>query len=461
MKLLIHASPLQVSTDTFEPLTVDSIGLLKVDFMVTKIETVLDHITEDRWVKLATQLIRTGQPMASDPLDPDLDPGQEEAIAMLVAGKLEAMGMEVSTYESMPHRPNVVGVLKGSGEGPVLMMNDHMDTYPVMEPQKWDKTNFDPFAATRHGDLLYARGSSDTRGNMASALLAAQVLIEEGFQFNGDLMYCFCVDEERDGTHGSIYLMNEIGIRADYSITAEPTAWENPSSGQWGMNLSVANAGHCLIEIKVSGQKAHIWRPDTSNNAIVEVASLIPLLQNIEFTHTPTELMGHTPPCVTIVRINGGLPGEMQFSPDECKLTLAVVGIVPGMTLDSIIADLTSLISDHFSGRDDLSFSVNQVKDSLFVEATNPVPEDQEPCVSISRAYSQLMDGQKPIINRKNAFNDTIRFREAGINAVTFGPGEDGWNPDNESISIPKAVMAAKMYALTIVNILGVKSNAL
>ena len=118
------------------------------------------------------------------------------------------------------------------------------------------------------------------------------------------------------------------------------------------------------------GQKAHIWRPDTSNNAIVEVASLIPLLQTIQFTHTPTALMGHTPPCVTIVRINGGLPGEMQFSPDECKLTLAVVGIVPGMTLDSIITDLTSLITDHFSGRDDLSFCVNQVKDSLFVEAT-------------------------------------------------------------------------------------------
>ena len=70
------------------------------------------------------------------------------------------------------------------------------------------------------------------------------------------------------------------------------------------------------------------------------------------------------------------------------------------------------------------------------------------------------MDGQKPIINRKNAFNDTIRFREAGINAVTFGPGEDGWNPDNESISISKAVIAAKMYALTIANILGAEGDA-
>ena len=420
---------------------------------------VLEHITEERWITLATQLIKTGQPQACDPLDPDLPSGQEEAIAMLVAGKLEALGMSVETYESMPQRPNVVGVLKGSGDGPVLMMNDHMDTYPVVEPHKWDKTDFNPFKATRHGDLLFARGSSDTRGNMASAILAAQALKDEGIQLKGDLMYCLCVDEERDGTHGSIYLMNEVGIKADYSITAEPTAWENPTTSEWGMNLSIANGGHCLVEIKVVGQKAHIWRPDTSNNAIVEVAELIPLLQGMEFTHEPTEFMGHTPPCVTIVRIRGGLPGEMQFSPDECVLTLAVVGIVPGMTIDSVIKDLTDVADPLFKDREDISFAVNQVPNSLFVDATEPVPVDEEPCKSISKSYALLMGGKLPIPNRKNAFNDTIRFRDAGINAVTFGPGEDGWDPDNESISITKAVTAAKIYALTIMEILGVSNS--
>ena len=420
---------------------------------------VLEHITEERWITLATQLIKTGQPLACDPLDPDLPSGQEEAIAMLVAGKLEALGMSVETYESMPQRPNVVGVLKGSGDGPVLMMNDHMDTYPVVEPHKWDKTDFNPFKATRHGDLLFARGSSDTRGNMASAILAAQALKDEGVQLKGDLMYCLCVDEERDGTHGSMYLMNEVGIKADYSITAEPTAWENPTTSEWGMNLSIANGGHCLVEIKVVGQKAHIWRPDTSNNAIVEVAGLIPLLQGMEFTHEPTEFMGHTPPCVTIVRIRGGLPGEMQFSPDECILTLAVVGIVPGMTIDSVIKDLTDVTDTLFKSREDISVAVNQVPNSLFVDATEPVPIDEEPCKSISKSYALLMGGKLPIPNRKNAFNDTIRFRDAGINAVTFGPGEDGWDPDNESISITKAVTAAKIYALTIMEILGVSDS--
>ena len=432
----------------------------------SEIETdVLGRITEERWIALATALIRTGQPRSGNPLDPDLAGGEEEAIAMLVAGKLEAMGMDVELHEAVPHRPNVVATLKGSGGGPSLMLNDHLDTYPVVEPHKWDKTGFDPYRATRHGDRLYARGTSDTRGNMAACLLAAQAIVEAGVRLKGDLMCCFCVDEERNGTHGSIYLTQEIGVRADYSITAEPTAWGDAAAGDgtvspgaesWGINLSLANSGHCLVEVVVEGEKSHIWRPDLSVNAIVEAGRLLPHLQSMAFTHEATEFMGHTPPCAALVRIRGGLEGEMQFTPDTCTLTLAVVGIVPGMTLESIVADIEAVAASVLGADNQTRARVRQVPDSLFVAATQPVPMSEEPCVSLSSAYARLMGGCVPSPNRKNAFNDTIRLREAGINAVTFGPGDDGWAPDNESISITKAVMAARIYALAVLQILGI-----
>ena len=41
--------------------------------------------------------------------------------------------------------------------------------------------------------------------------------------------------------------------------------------------------------------------------------------------------------------------------------------------------------------------------------------------------------------------------------AITFGPGEDGWAVDNENISITKAVMATRIYALALMQILGVR----
>jgi acetylornithine deacetylase len=310
---------------------------------------VLSHITEARWLALATELIRTGQPRSGNPLDPDLAPAEEEAIAMLVAGKLEALGMKVTKHAAKPHRPNIVGVRQGRDGAPSLILNDHLDTYPVVEPEKWHMTDFDPFKATRHGDLLFARGTSDTRGNLAASLLAVQALVEAGIELDGTLICCYTVDEERNGTEGSIYLLRQIGLTADYSITAEPTAWGD-AGGDWGMNLSVANAGHCLIEVTVRGIKSHIWRPDISINAITEASRLLPRLQTMAFSHVPASFMGHTPPCCSVVRIRGGLSGEMQFSPDACIITLAVVGIVPGMTLDSVIADIEQAAREVFAG---------------------------------------------------------------------------------------------------------------
>ncbi|MGH1352539.1 MAG: M20 family metallopeptidase [Methyloligellaceae bacterium] len=426
---------------------------------LTEVEKrVLGFITEEKWLALATEMIRTGQPVSGNPLDPDITTATEEAIAMLVAGKLEALDMEVEKYESVPHRPNIVGRVKGLGEGPSLMINDHLDTYPAVETERWDKCDGDPFRATRHGDWLYARGTSDTRGNLAAALLAAQALHAEGIRFNGDLIYCFTVDEEKNGPHGSMYMTNVVGLKADYSITAEPTAW-GWDSDDWGIGISTANSGNCLIEITLEGIKSHIWRPDTGVNAIDLAGQLIPQLNNMTFQHEKTELMGHTPPCVSIVRIEGGLPGEMQFSPDRCRLVLAVVGIVPGMTMESVLSDISNVLESIFAGRNNVSFTAKQLPDSLFVEATIPVPENEQPCTSIKSTYKKLL-GSQPRINRKNAFNDTIRFRQAGMNAVTFGPGEDGWSPINESISIKKSVTAAKIYALAIMDILGVNNES-
>lgn len=416
---------------------------------------VLSGITEERWLALATELIRTGQPRSGNPLDPDLPPAEEEAISMLVAGKLEAMGMQVSKHSAEPHRPNVLGVLRGSEGAPSLILNDHLDTYPVAEPEKWHMTDFDPFKATRHGDLLYARGTSDTRGNLAASLLAVQALVESGVELDGTLICCYTVDEERNGSNGSIYMLNEVGLTADYEITAEPTAWGD-ASGTWGMNLSIANSGHCLVEVTVRGVKSHIWRPDISINAIMEAAKLLPNLQAMAFSHTRSEFMGHTPPCCSVVRVRAGLPGEMQFSPDTCIITLAVVGIVPGMTLAGIIADIERVAHETFAGSNKPGIDVRQVPGSLFVNATEPVSIEEEPCRSLRAVYRRLM-GCEPGVNRKNAFNDTIRFREAGIKAVTFGPGEDGWAVDNENISITKAVMATRIYALTIMQILGLR----
>lgn len=427
---------------------------MTINFAESLQASLIGSIDEQEWIDLTIEMVAIGQPNSTNPLDPDIPAGEEEAYALFVAGKLEAMGFEVKKYASQSKRPNIVGVLKGEGGGPSLMINDHLDTYPAVEPERWDKCGGDPFKATRHGDWIYGRGTSDTRANLAASLLAVKAVLDSGVRLKGDLICCYTVDEEKDGVHGSIYLTKTIGIRADHSITIEPTAW-GKSAEDWGMNLSVANSGHCLVRLVVRGIKSHIWRPDTGVNAISEASELVPVINAMAFRHNPSEFPGHTPPCACVVRMAGGLPGEMQFTPDSCELALAVVGILPGMTIESVVEDISATVSETLIGHKDTEFEVAQLFGSLFVNGTEPVPMQEEPNVSLAAAYRKVL-GEAPIPNRKNAFNDTIRFREAGMNAVTFGPGEDGWSPVNESISITKSVAAMKILALAIPNILGV-----
>ena len=415
---------------------------------------VIAEITEQRWLALARELVGAGQPAAENPLDPDMPPGREEGIAKVVAAKLTELGLAVELIAKRPGRPNVIGTLAGvAPDGEILILNDHLDTYPAGDPAKWDRTGNDPFRPTRDGDFLYARGTSDTRGNLACTILAVEALCRARIRLSGTLKCVYTVDEEKNGPDGSIFLLDEYGLRSDYEITCEPTGWTNPD-GSWGMDIGVANSGHFLVEIETKGIKTHIWRPDTGVNAVAEMGALIAALETTRFTWRPAKLPGATPPMLTPVRVGGGVPGEMQFTPDRCSAVFAVVGLLPGMTQESVLGDVDAMVQSFAGQRTGLKATTRPFPGALFVSGTQELPPDAEPAAAVARAYREILHTE-PRPYRKNAFNDTIRFAERGIAAVTFGPGEDGWPPVNEFIRIEKSVAATKILALAIMDVLG------
>ena len=159
---------------------------------------VLDRITEKAWLDLTCELVPAGQPEAENPLDPDEAPAREEGAALFIADKLTDMGFKVSFHTKREGRPNVVGVLEGASGGPSLILNDHLDTYPAGDWSAWTMTGGHPFRPTRHGDRLYARGTSDTRGNLACTLLAARAIREAGVALRGTLKCVYTADEEKN-----------------------------------------------------------------------------------------------------------------------------------------------------------------------------------------------------------------------------------------------------------------------
>jgi acetylornithine deacetylase len=53
-------------------------------------------------------------------------PGEAE-ITEYIAEFMRSIGLETQVTEIAPGRPNAIGVVKGSGDGPTLLLNGHMD----------------------------------------------------------------------------------------------------------------------------------------------------------------------------------------------------------------------------------------------------------------------------------------------------------------------------------------------
>ncbi len=132
------------------------------------------------------------------------------------AAALAASGLEpVLNYQG---RPNVLGVLKGTGGGRSLILNGHVDTVTIEPEAAWTR---DPYGAEIAGGLMYGRGTSDMKGGLMAAILAVTYLREAGVRLRGDVIIQSVVNEEHAG-NGTLDLVRR-GITADAAIVLEPT----------------------------------------------------------------------------------------------------------------------------------------------------------------------------------------------------------------------------------------------
>jgi acetylornithine deacetylase/succinyl-diaminopimelate desuccinylase-like protein len=191
-----------------------------------------------------------------DSVNPTLVPGGagEGRIADHVAGWLRERGFEVHLQETDgPGRPNVIGVLRGTGGGRSLLLNGHVDTVGVAGMDE-------PHRPRIEDGRLYGRGAMDMKSGVA-AMLDAAARAAEG-RPRGDVIVTAVVDEEHSSI-GTEAVLRE--WRADAAIVTEPTA----------MALTLWHRGFVWIEVEVEGVAAHGSRPDVGVDAIAKMGPIL------------------------------------------------------------------------------------------------------------------------------------------------------------------------------------------
>jgi len=211
----------------------------------------------------------------------------EHEIQALLAVELAAVGLEVDHWQlplpellAAPDFPGVevhrdeawglVGRLPGtgSGDGPTLMFDGHVDVVPVGDPAAWSTP--DPFSGRVVAGELHGRGSCDMKAGLVAAIAAVSAVRRSGAPLRGDLLLA-CVAGEEDGGLGT-YATLRRGWTADACVVPEPT----------GLDLVTANAGALTFRLRVPGLATHASRRTEGVSAVEKLVPLLAALQRLE-----------------------------------------------------------------------------------------------------------------------------------------------------------------------------------
>ena len=147
-------------------------------------------------------------------------PGDTGPIADLIEARLKVnAGIACRRVVAKPPAVNLIAKLKHSRPGRHLVINGHLDTFPVGETTGWTQ---DPLGGAVVGNRLYGRGSSDMKAGLAVGVMTLLLLAKHRDALAGELTLALVGDEETGGLWGTQYLLaNEPDTVGDAMLSAD------------------------------------------------------------------------------------------------------------------------------------------------------------------------------------------------------------------------------------------------
>jgi len=404
---------------------------------------VLSKIDEKELVDLAVEMGRTYGPT-----------GHEKEIGDFIYNWLESNGFEVVRQHVGGERFNVVGYLRGSGDGLSLLFNSHMDTefggpediWMIGDQKMLDTTYTDAWV---EGSRIHGLGVINDRGLMSTFLIAAKALKESGVKLKGDLIVTAVVGEigmapvdEYQGPEyggkgtGAMQLVNH-GVVADYVLNAEAT--------NFALTWLENGAGYFKITVKGVGgiYTPHIKRPFTieeNPNAVVRMSKVIQAFEEWALEYEEKNKyefeLGTVVPRVNIGAIRGGLPYKVSKTVGMCCLYVDI-RMTPGKSPMAVKRELEQLLkSVNIEGEVEM-YLYRRGHEGKNIEVLRD---------AIETAHFNFFGEKPPKVESviTSVWRDINIFNEAGIPSITYGPGIA---LTREGVEIEEFVKASKLYS--------------
>jgi succinyl-diaminopimelate desuccinylase len=399
-----------------------------------RLEAVWGRIDRDELIRFTRDLVRIPSVFC-----PGTREGNEARVAQHLAGYLDGNGFDARVEEITPGRPNVWALWSGDRPGKTLLFEGHTDVVTEGRPEEW---KYPPFGAELVGSRIYGRGSCDTKGNLAAAVMAVKAIKDSGIPFTGQLLLCHPVDEEGMMSGIKHFIRQGHAEGVDGAVICEPE--EN--------QLCVAQKGAMRVEVTVRGKMAHGAMPLSGVNPVTRAARFVVAVEELEreeiSRHGEDEFLGY--PSITPTILLGPEDGEPQINVIPASAYVALdIRTVPAQSHEEIVARLEECLAGLEA--EDSDFEA----DLEVIEERPPTETDaNDPLVqAMTAAYTRLV-GQPPRYNGvPGATDGTFLHAWANIPIVTTGAGgrtiphhKDEWVDMDELLTTCRLYAATAMY---------------
>jgi tripeptide aminopeptidase len=310
--------------------------------------------------------------------------GQEQQRAKYIESLLGNYHLDEIHYDSAG---NLVAVRKGTGGGPVIVFDAHMDT--VFQPGLQIK-------ATIRDGKIYAPGIGDDTRNVEALLATIRALNEAKIKTKGDLVFVFTVEEETTFKGVNTYVKENKG-RIDQYIALD--------GGYEG--FTYAGIGINWYRHHFIGPGGHTRSRSPPYSASLPLARAIDRIYQLKVPTSPSS------------NLNVGMLGGSEVV--NAKASDAWFTVDLRSTSNEVIADLDKQIKtilDEEAARVGMKVKTDVISKSP--AATIPGHRESY-LVRISEAVHRVMGFDPPITNAGS--NNSSAALLAGISSISTGAG--------------------------------------
>lgn len=395
--------------------------------------------------------------------------GYEKQCADYIIGRYQRSGIKLLPQVFEETRSNAIGIIKGDGRGPCLMLNGHMDTSYVGDEDYLPQTpGYRPHAVI-DGDWIYGLGIYNMKGSLACFIHAAEILRRAKVELPGDLIIA-CVAGEieksqvdrfqgplyRGGACGTWYAITH-GAVADFAVVGEPS----------GMTLMRAHGGYVWTKITLVGDPMHTVFGTKKNNTINNMMKIMHAVQEWGDEYEKRRAKHGMPAHVTLSAIEGGWPYRCSRVPVACTLYVDT-RLMPGQEPLEVQREIEAVVKRVQAQDSDLG-KIHMEMNIFMNQWGSECSPEEYIYKAVAKAHQEAL-GQPVEISAMPMASDACELVAHGIPALNYGAtgrtrtlsqyqhygkAQSDWNPkQGEHASITDMVNSTKVYLTLIVDVL-------